>query len=186
VHVRARARAAVVSARQSEGHLLLDPGRADEARASFDAQASQLFRVPEGADVVAEARSGEVPEGAGGYLATVTATTEESQDSSRAQIARRALVAFGEFMASDSTLRGLVSAGDTTVAASRYQHVDAFTDLTRAVDDAQSVNQATFDRHADDAADAAAYVGPTTAVAAGAILVLVLAGFYLRLREYGT
>jgi hypothetical protein len=188
VHVLARARATVVSARQSQAQLLLDPDRATDARVAFDAQTRLLFRVqdaPGGADVASLAQSGEVPDGAGGYLATV-ANANADVGGERAAAARRAVAAFGGFLADDAELRELVAAGDVSAAIARYEGGEAFTELTDAIDDAQAIDQATFDAHASAAADAAANVDKITIAAAGGVLLLVLLGLYQRLREYRT
>jgi hypothetical protein len=188
VHVLARARATVVSARQSQAQLLLDPDRATDARAAFEAQTRLLFRVqdaPGGADVASLAQSGEVPDGAGGYLATV-ANANADVGGERAAAARRAVAAFGSFLADDAELRELVAAGDLSAATGRYEDGEAFTELSDAIDDAQSIDQATFDAHASAAADAAAHVDKITIAAAGVVLLLVLLGLYQRLREYRT
>jgi hypothetical protein len=198
VHVLARARATVVSARQAQAQLLLDPGRASDAQAAFDAQTSRLFRVQpsEGtdgaggtqpADAASLAREGRVPDGAGGYLATVAdADRAIDGDRDREEAARRALVAFGDYLADDVQLRQLVATGDVAGATARYEGAEAFTELTDAIDDAQRLDQATFDRHAGAAADAAAHVDKVTLGAAAAVLVLVGLGLYQRLREYRT
>jgi hypothetical protein len=183
VHVLARARATVVSARQAQAQLLLDPGRASDAQAAFDAQARRLFRIQGTQDVPSLARAGEVPDGAGGYLAAV-ANAEVSGD--REAAARRALVAFGDFLADDGEMRELVADGDVAAATARYEGGEAFTELTDAIDDAQAIDQAAFDDHAGAAADAAANVDGITVAAAGGVLALVLLGLYQRLREYRT
>jgi hypothetical protein len=183
VHALARARATVVSARQAQAQLLLDPGRASDAQAAFDAQTGRLLRIQGTQDVPTLAQAGEVPDGAGGYLATV-ANADVGGD--RAAAARRALVAFGTFLEDDGELRQIVAGGDVAAATARYGSGEAFTELTDAVDDAQAIDQATFDDHAGAAADAAAHVDKITLAAAGGVLVLVLLGLYQRLREYRT
>jgi hypothetical protein len=183
VHVLARARTTVVSARQAQAQLLLDPGRATDAQTAFDAQTRRLLRIQGTQDVPSLARAGEVPDGAGGYLATV-ANADVSGD--REAAARRALVAFGSFLADDGEMRQLVSGGDVPAATARYESGEAFTELTDAIDDAQAIDQATFDDHAGAAADAAAHVDKITIAAAAGVLVLVLLGLYQRLREYRT
>jgi hypothetical protein len=183
VHVLARARATVVSARQAQAQLLLDPGRAADAQAAFDAQTRRLLRVQGTQDVSSVARAAEVPDGAGGYLATV-AQADVSGD--REVAAGRALIAFGDFLADDGEMRRLVAAGGAGAATARYESGEAFTELTDAIDDAQAIHQATFDDHAGAAADAAAHVDKITVAAAGGVLVLVLLGLYQRLREYRT
>jgi hypothetical protein len=183
VHVLARARATVVSARQAQARLLLDPGRASDAQAAFDVQARRLFRIQGTQDVASLARAGEIPDGAGGHLATVA---NAAVDGDRAAAARRALVAFGDYLADDAELRQLVADDDVGAATARYQSGEAFTELTDAIDDAQAIDQATFDDHAGAAADAAAPVDRVTLAAAAGVLALVLLGLYQRLREYRT
>jgi len=181
VHVLARAGATVVTARQSEGHLLLDPAAAASVQAGFDAQANELFRVQDDrADVTALAQAGEVPEGSGGFLAKI-ALADGRDDSGE-----RAVVAFGGFLAADYDMRQLVASGEVARAASIYRNGEAFTELTDVIAQAQTADQATFDGHAGKAADATAHVDRVTLIAAAGILVLVLLGLYQRLREYGT
>ena len=181
IHVLARARATLVSARQSQGALLADPARAVQAAAGFDAQADRLFRVQGRNDVAGIAATGEVPDGAGGYLANVAAV-----DSAAVQegAVSDALVAFGAFLEEDAELRGMATAGDREGAVAFYDQGTAFRQLADAIDEAQAIDQATFDRRVRDASDAAALVGPLGLVAAGAVLALVLIGTYQRLREY--
>ena len=181
IHVLARARATVVSARQSQGALLADPARAVESEAGFDAQADRLFRVQGRDDVADLAAAGEVPDGSGGYLASVAAV-----DSAAVQEGAlgEALVAFGAFLEDDEELRAMATSGDRERAVAFYEQGTAFRQLTDAIDEAQAIDQATFDRRVRDAGDATALVGPFGLTAAGAVLVLVLVGTYQRLREY--
>lgn len=186
VHVLARARATVVSARQSEGHLLLDPADpivTAAARNTFDAQTSLLFRMQDGTDVIELALGGAVPEGAGGHLAEVARADRRG---SPEDTARRALIAFGAFMAADKELRQRVVAGDIVGATSLYGRGAAFIELTDAIDDAQAIDRATFDIHARAATRATSHVDRVTAATAAGVLGLILLGLYLRLREYGT
>jgi len=182
VHVLARARATVVSARQSEGLLLLDPSQATAAQEDFTARANQLFRVQGNDDVAALARSGTVPEGAGGYLATVAgAEAGGGHDASGHEV----VVAYGDFLAEDANIRSLVDSDAVRTARGVYDNARTFTVLSDAIDDAQTADQATFDGHARRAAAATSHVDEITLAAAGAVLLLALLGFYLRLREYG-
>jgi hypothetical protein len=185
LHVLARAQATVVSARQSEGQLLLDPEGAAESQADFDTHTEKLLRAQGGGTVVLarEAQRGIVREDAGGYLATVARREDAG---SQQRFNRRAIVAFGGFLAADEALREMVGSGGVTPAVPLYEAGETYTELTNAIDTAHAVNQATFDDHADAAADAAAYVDLVTTVVAGAVLLLVVLGLYLRLREYGT
>jgi hypothetical protein len=203
VHVLARARATVVSARQAQGLLLLDPAQAVEARSDFDAQTGKLFRVQGREDVAAlaqsgtvpevaaetdmgPAQSGTVPEGAGGYLATVAAAeTDMGPTGTGDDSGRDAVVAYGDFLAEDANLRDLVESDAVRSARGVYDNARTFAVLSDAIDDAQTADQATFDSHASRAAEATAHVDQITLAAAGAVLLLVLAGLYLRLREYG-
>jgi hypothetical protein len=186
VHVLARARATVVSARQAQGLLLLDPAQAVEARSDFDAQTGKLFRVQGREDVAALAQSGTVPEGAGGYLATVAAAeTDMGPTGTGDDSGRDAVVAYGDFLAEDANLRDLVESDAVRSARGVYDNARTFAVLSDAIDDAQTADQATFDSHASRAAEATAHVDQITLAAAGAVLLLVLAGLYLRLREYG-
>ncbi len=181
VHVLARARATVVSARQAEGQLLLDPSRAPDALENFQAQARRVFRVQEG-DVAAVATAGDIPEGAGGFLArVVTGDSAESREATQSSVR-----AFGGFLTADTALRDQVADGDVAGATAAYEEGEAFTALTDAVDDAQDINQSVFDRHVSDSTDAAALIGPVSLIAAGAIFLLVVVGLYQRLREYRT
>lgn len=181
VHVLARARATVVSARQSEGQLLLDPSQAPDALVNFRAQAGRVFRVQDG-DVAAVAAEGQTPDDAGGFLARVVAgDSAESREATRASVR-----AFGGFLTADAALRDQVADGDVAGATATYQEGEAFTALTDAVDDAKEINQSVFDRHVSEATDAASLIGPLSLVAAGAVLLLVIVGLYLRLREYRT
>jgi len=185
VHVLARARATVVSARQAQGQLLLDPAGASAAQVAFEAQANQLFRVQDTTSlsgVATVARDGEVPEGAGGFLAKVVFADAGGAGESSA---RHTVVAFGEFLSSDAELRQLVDDGDTAAAAALYRSGVAFNELTQAIDGVQALDQATFDDHADDAISATADLDRIAAVAAVAVLLLVALGLYQRLREYG-
>jgi hypothetical protein len=184
MHVLARAQATVVSARQAEGQFLLDPGQPATAREAFDAQASKLLRAQDGSTVVLTdmAQSGVVPEGAGGYFATVAGDGSGTQF----RPVRRAIVAFGDLLASDADLRELVTSGDMAAARLLYRDGQAFVELTEAVAQAQAANRAIFDDHVGAAVDASAHVGLVTSVAGGGVLVLVIVGLYLRLREYGT
>jgi hypothetical protein len=191
VHVLARARATVVSARQSEGMLLLDPGQAAAAQEDFTAQVHQLFRVQGNDDVGALARSGTVPDGAGGYLATVAAAGSGSGSgdamagSDHDGSGDEMVVAFGDFLAEDANIRNLVDDDAVRTARGVYDNARTFTVLSDAIDDAQTADQATFDGHANQAAEATGNVDEITLVAAGAVLLLMLLGLYLRLREYG-
>lgn len=181
VHVLARAGATVVAARQSEGHLLLDPDAAVAVQDGFDTQANQLFRVQDDSqDLTALAMAGEVPEGSGGYLARI-ALADGRDDSGE-----RAVEAFGGFLLADHDMRQLVAAGEVARAASIYRNGEAFTELTDVIAQAQSNDQATFDGHAGKAADATAHVDRVTLIAAAGILLLILLGLYQRLREYGS
>jgi hypothetical protein len=186
VHVLARARATVVSARQAEGQLLLDPAHAADARTGFLTQTERLFRVQGRDDVAAVAQSGTVPEGAGGYLATVAAAegTGEHDEGGRDESGHDAVMAFGDFLAEDTNLRNLVDSDAARTAQGVYDNARTFAVLSDAIDDAQAVDQATFDAHAGLAADATDNVGEITTVAAGAVLLLMLLGLYQRLREY--
>jgi hypothetical protein len=193
VHVLARARATVVSARQSEGLLLLDPTHATEAETDFTTQTSKLFRVQgsdgaNGADVAALAQSGSVPEGAGGYLATVASAESGStadHEGAHDQSGHDAVVAFGDFLAEDANIRNLVDSDAVRTARGVYDNARTFAVLSAAIDEAQTADQATFDSHASRAAESTAHVDEITLAAAGAALLLVLVGLYLRLREYG-
>jgi hypothetical protein len=190
VHVLARARATVVAARQAQGQLLLDPGDAPENLAGFRSQAGRVFRVQGDGDVAALASQGDVPEGAGGFLARVaeagTAGTADTADADRSDAAQRSLEAFGAYLTADAQMRAQVAEGDVAAATAGYLQAQAFTSLTDAIDEAQQVDQAAFDDHVAAATDAAAHVGPVSLAAAGAVLALVIGGLYLRLREYRT
>lgn len=182
VHVLARARATVVAARQSEGQLLLSPSSAPQALEGFEDQTGRVFRVQDGGDAAQLASEGQVPPGAGGYLArTVTTGSAESQESSRA-----ALVAFGGFLQADADLRAQVSSGDLAGARATFERGEAYSTLTDAIDSAQDSDQDTFDDHVAAANRAASGIGPLSLGVALGVLLLVVGGLYLRLREYRT
>jgi hypothetical protein len=193
VHVLARARSTVVSARQSEGLLLLDPAQATAAQEDFTALTNLLFRVQGSDDVGALARAGTVPDGAGGYLATVAGTDDggdEGDDgggdgTGHGASGQEVVMAYGEFLAEDANIRSLVGSDAARTARGVYDNARTFTVLSDAIDDAQTADQATFDGHARRAAAATSHVDEITLAAAGAVLLLALLGFYLRLREYG-
>jgi len=190
VHVLARARATMVSARAAEGHLILSLGNSDsmgDARSDFEANAQLLYRLegqePAGTEAVGPlARAGRVPDEASGYLPTVATTEREGPRGP----AREAVRAFGTFLAADAGLRHLVDGGDIGPAIALYNSGQGFTEMAAAIDDAQTSGQATFDEHAAAAAAASDPVDEVTLVVAGAVLVLVLLGLFQRLREYGT
>jgi hypothetical protein len=143
--------------------------------------------------VGALARSGTVPDGAGGYLATVAAAGSGSGSGSGDAMAGsdhdgsgdEMVVAFGDFLAEDANIRNLVDDDAVRTARGVYDNARTFTVLSDAIDDAQTADQATFDGHANQAAEATGNVDEITLVAAGAVLLLMLLGLYLRLREYG-
>ena len=185
VHVLARARATVVSARQAQGQLLLDPALAATAQTAFETQAGRLFRVQDMSTlsgVATVALEGDVPAGAGGYLAKVAFADAGGAGESSS---RHAVVAFGEFLASDADLRRMVDDGETDAAAALYRSGVAFNELTQAIDGVQALDQATFDEHADSATSATADLDRIAAVAAAAVLLLIALGLFQRLREYG-
>jgi len=181
VHQLARARATVVSARQAQGLWLLDPSDAAPAQADFTTEAGRLFRVRAGSDLMSTAQAGEVPDGAGGYLATVlrTAVSEDGDEA-----ARDSLVAFGDFLDDDKVLRGLVASGDGAAAEALFRGGRAFAELTDALDHAQAVDQRTFDAHVAAAVAATRHVDVVNLVAAAAMAALAVLGLYVRLREY--
>jgi hypothetical protein len=186
VHVLARARATVVSARQSQGLLLLDPTQAARADEDFGAHIGRLFRVQGSDDVMSLAQSGTVPDGAGGYLATVAAAESDAPPGAgHDDSGQDTVVAFGDFLVEDANMRDLVDSDAVRTARGVYDNARTFTVLSDAIDDAQAADQATFDAHARSAAAATGRVDEITLGAAGAVLLLVLLGFYLRLREYG-
>ncbi|HET6950282.1 MAG TPA: hypothetical protein VFI47_07900 [Acidimicrobiales bacterium] len=182
VHQLARARATVVSARQAEGHWLLDPSGGAPAEADFLAKVDKLFRVHDGGGTAAErAAAGLVPPGAGGYLATVVAAdVSESGDAA----ARDALAAFGGYLEDHARMQARVTAGDFAGASAAYLDGEAFTRFVDAIDHAQSADQRTFDRHVDAATGATAHLAAVNLAAAAAMAALVVFGLYLRLREY--
>jgi hypothetical protein len=182
VHQLARARATLVSARQTEGLLLLDPSAAGAAQADFSDQVAKLFRVQGSSQVAPIAQAGRVPGDAGGYLAAVI-NADVSADGNGA--ATEALVAFAGFMAADSHLRSLVSAGDNASARALFQGGQAFGQVTGVVTKTQTIDQRSFDVHAVAAARATRRVDLLNLIAAGGMLALVILGLYSRLREYG-
>jgi hypothetical protein len=193
VHVLARARATVVAAWQAEGQLLLDPlgaatapDAADDAAAvavegGFSVEVDKLFRVPAPVPRVTAARAGEVPEGSGGYLATVGAADVSPAGD---EAATEALVAFAGFLEADEELRASVASGQMSTAQAIYEGREAYGQLVGAIDEAQAIDQRTFDDHAEAAEDATAGLGLLNLVVAGLVAALVLLGLYQRLREY--
>jgi hypothetical protein len=189
VHELARARSTVVAARQTEGQLLLDPDRATEARTDFDAQVAKLYRADGRDDIASLAQAGAVPDGAGGYLATVAVTDGEASEGADGAASRQTVVALGDFLVEDARIRDLVDQGDETsmaTAQGAYEGSRTYQVLTSAIDAAQGANQSTFDTHASAAVRATAHLGRITSVAVVGVLVLVLIGLYLRLREYAS
>jgi hypothetical protein len=181
VHELARARATVVSARQAEADLLLDPANTTAAQADFNAQANKVFRLAGGAQQEAVARSGSVPDDAGGYLATVVAAHVSTEGD---EAATQALTLFGRYLRANVDLRALVASGDLAGARATFQSRQAFAPLTEALDKTQTIDQQVFDRNAKAAADVTRHVDPFTAVAAGAVVALTILGLYQRLGEY--
>jgi len=180
VHQLARARAAVVSARQAQGLWLLDPSD-PSAQAGFTTQTGKVFRVRGTADVTPVAQSGQVPVGAGGYLATVARTHVAVEGDAAAG---QALVRFGGFLSEDAHLRELVAAGDGVGAGAMYRSGRAFHDLTGAIDAAQAADQDTFDSHVAAAVASTRHLDAVNLLAAVAMALLVSLGLYLRIREY--
>ena len=184
VHVLARARSTVVSARQAQGHLLLDTGRRREIEERFTAYSEHLFRVQGRSTVAGLAQitqGGDVPDGAGGLLAQAAMAGAGGRD----QAARRTVVGLSDFLAADSDLRQLVDSGQPAAADNLYRRGMAFSQLTSAIDEAQLQDQATFDRRAHDALVGTARLDQVNIAAAGAVLLLVALGLFIRLREYG-
>lgn len=181
VHVLARARATVVSARQAQGQFLLDP-EADGARVAFQDQVARLLRV-EGSEVTDLAQAGSVPAGSGGHLARVAGPEATS---SGPESVRRAVVAFGAFLTEDAAMEDLVAAGDIETATASYTSGRTYAELDAAIDSAQRIEQETFDEAAGAAADAARHLDEINLLAAAGILLLALLGLFQRLREYRT
>ncbi|MGH9213111.1 MAG: hypothetical protein ACRD2C_20935 [Acidimicrobiales bacterium] len=182
VHVLARARATVVSARQAQGQFLLDPATADGDQVDFEGQVSRLLRM-EGEDVVELAVNGTVPEGAAGYLARVAGPDAPSSDP---EGAREVVLAFGGFLTEDAAMRRLVATNQTEAAMENYTDGRAYTGLDAAITAVQANEQETFDEAADAAGDAAAPLDELNFLAAPGILLLALLGLFQRLREYRT
>jgi hypothetical protein len=180
VHVLARARATVVSARQAQGQFLLDPAAADDAGAAFQDQVQRLLRV-QGSDVAELAQTGTVPAGAGGYLARVAGPEATSSDP---ESVRTAVVAFGAFLAEDAAMRDLVTDGDTEAASASYTSGRAHAELDAAIDAAQGTEQESFDEAAGAAADAARHLDEVNSLSAAGIVLLAVLGLFQRLREY--
>jgi hypothetical protein len=183
VHVLARARATVESARQAQGQFLLDPSAAADAQTDFDHHVSRLLRVQGSnpTDLAAVAEASRLPAGAGGYLARVAspgATNAEPES------VREVMVAFGAFLNEDAALRDLVTSDGLGAATARYMDGQAYGDLNDAINAAQGIEQEAFDDAAGAAADAAAPLDDINLVSAPAILLLALLGLFQRLREY--
>jgi len=95
------------------------------------------------------------------------------------------VVGLSDFLAADSDLRQLVDSGQPAAADNLYRRGMAFSQLTAAIDEAQLQDQATFDRRAHDALVGTARLDQVNIAAAGAVLLLVALGLFIRLREYG-
>ena len=186
VHVLARAGATVVAARQAQGQLLLDPtnpANASAANKAFADETRKLYRVQGRDDLAQLAQAGAVPDGSGGYLAKVTfVDREDSED----HTIREALVAFGNFLAEDEAMREAVAANDPQAAVIQYRSGGAYEQLVRTIDESLTVDSRTFNAHARAATRATNRVDTLSGVGAAGVLLLILLGFYLRLREYGT
>jgi hypothetical protein len=183
VHVLARARATVESARQAQGQFLLDPAAGTDAQADFDKHVSRLLRVQGSnpTDVTDVAEASTLPDGAGGYLARVAspgATNPEPES------VRQVMVSFGAFLNEDAAMRDLVTSGGLGAATALYMDGRAYGDLNDAINAAQGIEQEAFDDAAGAAADAAAPLGDINLVSAPAIILLALLGLFQRLREY--
>jgi hypothetical protein len=189
VHELARARSTVVAARQTEGQLLLDPDRAADARADFDAQVTRLFRVGDREDIASVAQAGTVPDGAGGYLASVALSDGQASDGADGAASRQTIVALGDFLVEDARIRDLVDEGGETAMATAqgaYEAARTYQVLTSSIDAAQAADRSTFESQASAAVRATSHLGRITSVAVVGVLVLVLLGLYLRLREYAS
>jgi hypothetical protein len=189
VHELARARSTVVAARQTEGQLLLDPDRAADARADFDAQVTRLFRVGDREDIASVAQAGTVPDGAGGYLASVALSDGRASDGADGAASRQTIVALGDFLVEDARIRDLVDEGGETAMATAqgaYEAARTYQVLTSSIDAAQAADRSTFESQASAAVRATSHLGRITSVAVVGVLVLVLLGLYLRLREYAS
>lgn len=186
VHVLARAGATVVAARQAQGQLLLDPtnpANASAANKAFSDETHKLYRVQGRDDLAQLAQAGAVPDGSGGYLAKVTFV---DRDDSEEHTIRDALVAFGNFLSEDQAMREAVEANDSQAAVVQYRSGGAFEQLVNTIDESLAVDTATFNAHARSATRATNHVDTFAGIAAAGVLLLILLGFYLRLREYGT
>jgi hypothetical protein len=179
-HVLARARTAVVSARRAQGQFLLDPDRADDARADFGDQVSQLLRM-DGEDVGDRAIEGTIPEEAAGYLARVAGP---GTTSSEPESARQMVVAFGTFLTEDAVMQRLVDMEEPEEGVDRYANDQTYADLDAAITAQQEIEQESFDEAADAAEDAVAPLNELNALAAVGVLGLALLGLFQRLREY--
>lgn len=175
VHALARAQAVTVAARQVEGQMLLDPENRAAAEEEFQRQADRIFRVPAG-DAGAVASSGEVPEGAGGYLATAVSAADGADP--------LVLQSFGDFMQAHESLRQSLAAGGTEAALNVFAAGTAYRELTDDLQAEQANRQDTFDDEAGRARDAVQPVDRVNLLLAGAVLILVLVGLGQRLREY--
>jgi hypothetical protein len=186
VHVLARAGATIVAARQAQGQLLLDPTAPANASATdkaFGEEVDKLFRVQGQADVTELAQAGKVPAGSGGYLAKVTLADREDQED---HDIRDALVSFGHFLAENAGIHRSIDDGAVDAAVVQYRNGGAFKQLMNTIDEALAVDSATFDRHARLATESTAHVHSIAALSAASVLLLILLGLFLRLREYGT
>ncbi|HEY8544861.1 MAG TPA: hypothetical protein VIL36_07430 [Acidimicrobiales bacterium] len=184
VQVLARARAKVVSARQAQGHLLFDPGRGAEAEAQYQSLTEELFRVQDRDRAVALAQISQganVPEGAGGMLAQAAVAGANRRD----EMARRTVVALGDFLAADRVMRQLLDYNQPQMAVEHYRRGLTFSQITSTIAEAQLEKQAMFDGHARSAAAATARLDRIAVATAVAVLALAGLGLYVRLREYG-
>jgi len=182
VHELARARATVVAARQSEGQFLLDPSSASVSQIGFSTQVSKVLRLRNAQDATVFAQSGgNLPLGAGGYLTTVM---DADISNAARQSATQTLIAFGDFLAADQTLRSTAASGASAVALTSFRNGEPFKRVTAAIDHTQHVDQAVFNTHARAAGRAVKHLDAINLVTVLAIVVLSIFGLYQRLREY--
>jgi hypothetical protein len=181
VHRLARARAIVVTGRQSEAQLLLDPSSAPSSEAAFDADFAKLFHLPGGLPPTSQEQASDVPEGAGGHLAAVLAADVSEEANHATREALRKLIAL--YLA-DGELRVQVADGRLEAARAAFKETEGYDEAARDLANAQAVDQRIFDAFAGSAETATAHVERLNLGIAVAMLVLVIGGLGQRLAEY--
>lgn len=188
VHLLARSEATVLTLRQAQGHRLFDPGSAAATKA-FGDETRKLFRVPEGEDlatVLERAWTEKLgfPDGTGGYLSTVIAGEVDAirYDGPAWETLERLSALLNE----DAELRRMADAGNGAAAVARFETGEVAGALRTTLATARTDQQARFDEHAGAANEATSGLRLLNRLAFLLLVGLILAGFYVRLREYRT